>query len=116
MGGGDPRCSTTVTVLTPDLTIVKTANNSGTVVVDDVVQYTIVVTNTGEAPYPEASITDSLAGVLDDATYGNDASASSGTVTYADDVSAGPERCRWTRARSSPSACSPRSRAPRTPT
>ncbi|WP_051752255.1 putative Ig domain-containing protein [Streptosporangium amethystogenes] len=82
--GDDPRCTTTVTVLTPGLTIVKTANNTGAVVVDDVVRYTIVITNTGEAPYPAASVTDSLAGVLDDAAYGNDASASSGTVTYAD--------------------------------
>ncbi|MER5619667.1 putative Ig domain-containing protein [Streptosporangium sp. NPDC002544] len=85
-GGDDPGCTTTVTVLTPGLTITKTANNSGAVVADATVQYTITVTNTGETPYAAAAVTDSLAGVLDDAVYNNDASASTGTVTYADGV------------------------------
>ncbi|MFI6453804.1 putative Ig domain-containing protein [Streptosporangium amethystogenes] len=84
--GGDPRCTTTVAVLTPGLTITKTANNSGAVAVKATVQYTITVTNTGETPYAAAAVTDSLAGVLDDAVYNNDASASTGTVTYAGGV------------------------------
>ncbi|GAA0833223.1 fibronectin type III domain-containing protein [Streptosporangium amethystogenes subsp. fukuiense] len=84
--GGDPRCTTTVAVLTPGLTITKTADNSGAVAVKATVQYTITVTNTGETPYAAAVVTDSLAGVLDDAVYNNDASASSGTVSYAGGV------------------------------
>ncbi|MEV4525440.1 fibronectin type III domain-containing protein [Streptosporangium sp. NPDC049304] len=85
-GGDDPRCTTTVAVLTPGLTIVKTADSSGAVVADATVQYTITATNTGEAPYAEAAFTDTLAGVLDDATYNNDATATVGTVTYTDGV------------------------------
>ncbi|MFD1501215.1 beta strand repeat-containing protein, partial [Streptosporangium lutulentum] len=85
-GGTDPRCTTTVTVLTPGLTITKTADNSGTVVAEAVVQYTITVTNTGESPYAAAAFSDSLAGVLDDATYEGDATATVGTVTYADGI------------------------------
>ncbi|MEU8035307.1 putative Ig domain-containing protein [Streptosporangium sp. NPDC049078] len=85
-GGTDPRCTTTVAVLTPGLTIVKTTNDSGAVVADATVQYTITATNTGEAPYAEAAFTDTLAGVLDDATYNNDATATVGTVTYTDGV------------------------------
>ncbi|WP_326828865.1 DUF11 domain-containing protein [Streptosporangium sp. NBC_01810] len=85
-GGDDPRCTMTVTVLTPGLTITKTANNSGAVVAEAAVQYTITVTNTGETPYAAAAVTDSLAGVLDDAVYNNDATTSTGTVGYADGV------------------------------
>ncbi|MEU4536425.1 putative Ig domain-containing protein [Streptosporangium sp. NPDC023825] len=85
-GGDDPRCTTTVTVLTPGLTITKTADNSGAVVGGATVRYTITATNTGESPYAEAAFTDALAGVLDDAVYGNDATASVGAVTYADGV------------------------------
>ncbi|WP_433372608.1 putative Ig domain-containing protein [Streptosporangium sp. CA-115845] len=85
-GGDDPGCTTTVTVLTPGLTITKTANNSGVVVAEATVQYTITVTNTGETDYAAVAVTDTLAGVLDDAVYNNDASASTGTVTYADGV------------------------------
>ncbi|WP_143569264.1 glycine-rich protein [Streptomyces acidiscabies] len=45
--------------------------------------YTVTVENTGTGTYPGASWTDDLTGVLDDATYGDDASASSGEVKYA---------------------------------
>ena len=45
------------------------------------VSYTITVTNTGQVPYTGASFTDPLAGVLDDATYNNNAAATAGTVT-----------------------------------
>ena len=47
------------------------------------VTYTITVANTGQTPYTGATVTDSLAGVLDDATYNNDAAATAGTVSYA---------------------------------
>ncbi len=46
-----------------------------------VVHYTITVAepSTSAAPYPAPSLTDSLAGVLDDATYNGDVTASAGT-------------------------------------
>ncbi|MEV4495768.1 putative Ig domain-containing protein [Micromonospora arborensis] len=75
-------CTATVTVLLPGLTIVKTAD-SATTVPGGVVTYTITVTNTGETAYAAAAFTDSLANPLNDATYNGDATASSGTVSYA---------------------------------
>ncbi|WP_162642281.1 DUF11 domain-containing protein [Streptosporangium sp. 'caverna'] len=50
---------------------------------DGTVDYTITVTNVGTAPYPRATITDDLSGVLDDAAFNGDGRASSGTVSYA---------------------------------
>ena len=44
--------------------------------------YTITVADTGQTPYTAATVTDDLTGVLDDATYDSDATATSGTVTY----------------------------------
>ena len=44
--------------------------------------YTVSVTNSGSAAYSAATFTDSLSGVIDDATYNGDASASSGSVSY----------------------------------
>ncbi|MFJ2768163.1 LPXTG cell wall anchor domain-containing protein [Streptomyces sp. NPDC087300] len=46
------------------------------------VTYTVTVKNTGEADYDGASFTDDLTGVLDDATWDDDASATSGTTTF----------------------------------
>ena len=45
------------------------------------VTYTVTVTNTGGSAYTGATFSDALAGVLDDATYNNDAVASSGSVS-----------------------------------
>ncbi|WP_371782051.1 DUF7927 domain-containing protein [Streptosporangium subroseum] len=50
---------------------------------DGTVDYTITATNVGTAPYPRATITDDLSGVLDDAVFNGDERASSGTVSYA---------------------------------
>ena len=47
------------------------------------VGYTITVADTGQTSYTAAQVTDSLAGVLGDATYGGGATASTGTVSYA---------------------------------
>ena len=52
--------------LVPALTITKTASVS-TATPGSTVGYTITVDNTGQTPYSGASVTDSLAGVLDDA-------------------------------------------------
>ncbi|MET8146682.1 hypothetical protein ABZU32_40810, partial [Sphaerisporangium sp. NPDC005288] len=80
-GSGSSTCAVSVVVLTPALTVVKTAGQAYTTA-GSTVSYTITVTNTGQTPYTGAVVTDGLAGVLDDAAYGNDAAASSGTVGY----------------------------------
>src|SRR6202044_1645687 len=81
-GGTDPRCSVSVTVLTPGLTITKTANATS-VVPGATVGYTITVTDSGQTPYTGATVTDSLSGVLGDAAYNANAAATTGTVSYA---------------------------------
>ncbi len=78
-GSDDARCAATVTV--PGLTIVKTADTT-TTTPGGTVHFSIVVTNTGQTPYPAATLTDELAGVLDDATYNADAAATSGNLSY----------------------------------
>ncbi len=80
--GADPRCTATVTVLVPALVVTKTAAASQ-VVAGASVGYTVTATNTGQADYTSATLTDSLAGVLDDASYNADATASRGSVSYA---------------------------------
>jgi hypothetical protein len=73
----------TITALTPALTISITALTSSTAP-SDTVDYTITIADTGQTAYAGATVTDSLAGVLDDATYGNDAAATGGgTVSFA---------------------------------
>jgi hypothetical protein len=47
-----------------------------------VVNYQIVVTDSGQTSYTPATVTDNLSGVLDDATYNNDAVAPSGSFSY----------------------------------
>ncbi|MFC4589263.1 fibronectin type III domain-containing protein [Sphaerisporangium corydalis] len=87
--GIDPACTARITVLVPALTITKTSDapsivigGTSSIVAGDVVSYTITVANTGQTAYTGAALTDDLTGVLDDAAYGNDATATSGTVTY----------------------------------
>jgi len=48
----------------------------------DTVTWTVTVQNTGTADVDNASFTDDLSSVLDDATYNKDAQASAGTVSY----------------------------------
>ena len=78
-GGTDARCTATVTV--QGLTITSTASTASATP-GTAVQYTVTVTNSGQAAYTGASISDSLAGVLDDAVYNGDAAATAGTVSY----------------------------------
>ena len=80
-GGTDPRCTATVTVLIPALTITKTASVS-TTTPGSAVGYTITVNDTGPTPYTAATVTDALDGVLGDAAYNGDASATTGTVSF----------------------------------
>ena len=93
-------CRVTVPVLTPALTITKTAattsGSNAVAVPGGVVTYTVTVTNTGQVPYTGAAFTDPLGGVLDDATYNNNASATAGSVSFAspDPVLDWGSRCR----------------------
>ncbi|WP_314147275.1 hypothetical protein [uncultured Leifsonia sp.] len=50
--------------------------------VGSTIDYTITVIQQGEAAYPGASLSDDLSGLLDDATWNDDLSASAGTVAY----------------------------------
>jgi uncharacterized repeat protein (TIGR01451 family) len=72
-----------ITVPVPGLTISITASVSSAAP-GDTVNYTLTIADTGNTTYTGATVTDSLAGVLDDATYGHDASAvGGGTVSFA---------------------------------
>ncbi len=85
-GSTDPACTATVIDLVPALTITKTATVS-TTTPGSTVGYTITVADTGQTPYAPAQVTDTLSGVLGDAAYNGDATAtgtaSAGTVSYA---------------------------------
>ncbi|HUK69832.1 MAG TPA: hypothetical protein VLW50_13955 [Streptosporangiaceae bacterium] len=72
-------CRVTIPVLTPALTITKTAS-AATTVPGATVTYTITAANTGQTPYTAATFTDDLTGVLDDATY-DGATASTGPTS-----------------------------------
>jgi len=61
--------------------IVKTADTN-VVVPGQKITYTVTVVNTGRGDV-EAAFTDDLTGVLDDASYDGDATASAGTLSYA---------------------------------
>jgi uncharacterized repeat protein (TIGR01451 family) len=80
-GGTDPQCSSTVPVLVPGLTLSITSNVTSTTA-GSTVQYTVIADNTGQTNYSSVSFTNSLAGVLDDATYNGDAVASTGSVSF----------------------------------
>ncbi len=81
-GTANPACTSTVQVLVPALTITKSSSVSSTSP-GSVVGYTVLVTNTGQTDYTGAGFSDDLVGVLDDASYGNDAAATSGAVSFA---------------------------------
>ena len=77
----NPFAGTIQSCATPQLTISLTAGTS-TAVPGGIVHYTVSVTNSGSAAYSAATFTDSLSGVIDDATYDGDASATAGSVSY----------------------------------
>jgi uncharacterized repeat protein (TIGR01451 family)/fimbrial isopeptide formation D2 family protein len=83
-GSTDPGCRSIVPVRS--YTVGKTSTTAGTVYPGDVVTYVVTVTNTGGAAYTAgspASASDDLSAVIDDASYNGDASATTGTVSYA---------------------------------
>ena len=80
----------TTTVEGATLGITKEAlSDDSQVLPGSVVAYQVTVTNTSDIPIDEsnpAMVADDLADVLDDATYNDDVSATSGTATMADGV------------------------------
>ncbi|GAA4429559.1 hypothetical protein GCM10023169_32050 [Georgenia halophila] len=69
----------------PELEIEKSSTATAESRIGDTVEYTVEVTNNGPGDYTAeepARIQDDLSGVLDDATYGGDVRASSGTVAF----------------------------------
>lgn len=80
-GSVDPDCASLVLVQAYHVS--KTVDRTN-VVPGQQVSYTITVENIGEVAYGpgEASFTDDLSEVLDDATYNGDASATAGNVSY----------------------------------
>jgi uncharacterized repeat protein (TIGR01451 family) len=81
----DPRCTSTVDVLVPALTITKTADSTA-VLPGATVTYTTVIANTGDTPYTTATVTDDLTGLLDEAAYNADATATFGAISYASGI------------------------------
>ncbi|MEU5977928.1 DUF11 domain-containing protein [Streptomyces sp. NPDC047315] len=80
----DNNTSTITTTVTPTpspVVIKKTQDGPSTVRPGDTVSYTITVTNPGTTSV-DASFTDDLSGLLDDANYNNDATATVGDVTF----------------------------------
>jgi hypothetical protein len=71
----------TITDFVPALTVTKSAETSSTAP-GGIVHYRITVADTGQTSYTGATLTDSLTGVLDDATYDNDAAATAGAVSF----------------------------------
>jgi uncharacterized repeat protein (TIGR01451 family) len=79
--GPAPACTAVVTDLVPALAITKTASTA-TTTPGSVVHYTITVADTGQTPYAGAAVTDDLTGVLGNAAYNGDATATAGTLSY----------------------------------
>lgn len=80
-------CTVTNTAipLDPELVIEKSANMIELPAAGGAVEYTIDVTNNGPGDCTDdrpCSFTDDMSGVLDDATYNEDASASAGSVAF----------------------------------
>src|SRR5262249_54048646 len=77
-GSTDPKCTTTTPV---SGLIIKKTSDKRTANAGDKVGYTVQVTNTGQTTQ-DATFTDALTQVLDDARYNGDAAANVGKVGY----------------------------------
>ncbi|MFD8528088.1 beta strand repeat-containing protein [Streptosporangium canum] len=85
----------TLVVMSGPLVVVKTASASSAVA-GGTVGYTITVDNTGPSAFTGVTVNDALAGILDDAVYNGDATATSGslsiggsTLTWTGDLAVG---------------------------
>src|SRR5207249_2341483 len=77
----DPACGDPNGPVIPTLTVKKAADPAAPVP-GDKVTWTVTLANDSAADYKGASFSDDLGDVVDDAAYGNDATATSGTVSY----------------------------------
>ena len=84
-GSADPRCGTTIPVLTPALTITNTPSTTAATP-GSTVGYTLAITNTGQTSYTGISVAESFAQMADDAVYDGNALATAGTLSYASPV------------------------------
>ncbi|WP_458113412.1 GEVED domain-containing protein [Arthrobacter sp. R1-13] len=88
--GGDANClpnDTTCRTTNPinHVSVTKTSNATTGVNTGGTVTYTVTVTNDGAADYPAdapAAAVDDLTGVLDDAAFNNDATSTTGQLSY----------------------------------
>ncbi len=116
VGNADSRCVVSFPVLVPWLVFAKTADTASTTP-GSTVHYTVTATNAGQTTYTGATFSDSLAGVLDDAVYNNNATATAGTarvyVTQPDVVG---QSSRWGRQRRSHTRLPSTTRTPATDT
>ena len=81
----DPGCSSTVSVLIPELTMSITAE-TGVVTPGDIVGYTVVISNTGQTSFDHAEVWIELVGALDNAELNPDRYTDVGEILVA-----GPE-------------------------
>ncbi|GAA3223727.1 hypothetical protein GCM10010468_50420 [Actinocorallia longicatena] len=79
--GGPPPLVVVTEPGEPDLVLTKTARPS-TALPGEKITFTVKLRNTGKVDEPHAKFTDSLADVLDDASYSGDAHADGGTIAY----------------------------------
>jgi large repetitive protein len=78
-----PNCASVEFFTQPELTIAKTSTATADSRPGDVVEYTVTASNDGTQDYTAANpavVFDDLSGVLDDATYNSDATASAGAT------------------------------------
>lgn len=82
---GLPQTVTGCALPVPVFEATKTTNpaSGSTVAPGDTIRYTIHLENISGSPKTDLSFTDDLSDVVDDATYNNDASATTGSVTFA---------------------------------
>ncbi len=81
-GGADPACTVAVAVVNASTLTFTTTADTAAPAAGGVVHYTITATNSGLTAYNGATFTAGLGGVLDDASYDNDAAATAGTATF----------------------------------
>ncbi len=81
-GGVDANCTATVTVVGASTLTFTQTTAAPSAVAGGTVAYTITIANSGLTAYAGAAFTDPLTGVLDNATYNNNAAASAGAVSF----------------------------------
>lgn len=76
----NPDCRTVHPIGDFEYSKMSNPKSPSSVKIGDTITYTVTATQFGPAAFPGASLVDDLSGVLDDATYNEDAQATAGTV------------------------------------